>query len=214
MSRSQGALKDSESLVGVSFIDNNRSLVPESSPSRVFAPGDDVGAAGAPPSEIDGPNSAAVSDDNGDWSSSLGKKLTNYEGSPSGLQFPHENRISFPVSPSSHIVEDLGSSGALYSEVAPSNGNGDWVSSFGKSVGEVIFCIFLFGYCCGIYMISMFYYPESCLGSRQIPWGLIWTHLMIFFLGVPQATVSKAFEPCSTASIFSHLFLRMRVLSG
>ena len=147
-------MKDYEGSVGgVPFIDNNRNLSPESSPSQVFAPGEDVGAAGAPPLEIDATHPAAVSDGNSDWHSSLGKKLTNFKGSPSGLRVPEESRSSFLVNPSSEIVEDLGSTNALHSEVVASDGNGDWVSSFEKSVGEVIFCISLSWYCCSIHII-------------------------------------------------------------
>ncbi|KAL6346706.1 hypothetical protein AAG906_002822 [Vitis piasezkii] len=126
--RSKDTLKDHEGLVGgVSFTDNNRSLASVSSLSQVFASGEDTGA----------PHPGAISDGNGDWHSSFGKKLKNYEGSPSELQFPHESRSSFLVNPSSQLlVEDLGSTDALHSEVAASDGNGDWVSSFGKSVGE------------------------------------------------------------------------------
>ncbi|RVW48235.1 hypothetical protein CK203_069617 [Vitis vinifera] len=135
---SKDTLKDHEGLVGgVSFTDNNRSLASVSSLSQVFASGEDVGTTGAPPSETGAPHPGAISDGNGDWHSSFGKKLKNYEGSPSELQFPHESRSSFLVNPSSQLlVEDLGSTDALHSEVAASDGNGDWVSSFGKSVGE------------------------------------------------------------------------------
>lgn len=135
---SKDTLKDHEGLVGgISFTDNNRSLASVSSLSQVFASGEDVGTTGAPPSETGAPHPGAISDGNGDWHSSFGKKLKNYEGSPSELQFPHESRSSFLVNPSSQLlVEDLGSTDALHSEVAASDGNGDWVSSFGKSVGE------------------------------------------------------------------------------
>uniref|UniRef100_F6I0M5 Myb-like domain-containing protein n=1 Tax=Vitis vinifera TaxID=29760 RepID=F6I0M5_VITVI len=135
---SKDTLKDHEGLVGgVSFTDNNRSLASVSSLSQVFASGEDVGTTGAPPSETGAPHPGAISDGNGDWHSSFGKKLKNYEGSPSELQFPRESRSSFLVNPSSQLlVEDLGSTDALHSEVAASDGNGDWVSSFGKSVGE------------------------------------------------------------------------------
>lgn len=196
-------MKDHEGLVGgISFTDNNRSLASVSSLSQVFASGEDVGTTGAPPSETGAPHPGAISDGNGDWHSSFGKKLKNYEGSPSELQFPHESRSSFLVNPSSQLlVEDLGSTDALHSEVAASDGNGDWVSSFGKSVGEVIFCISLSRYRCSIYMISMFYYPENSFGFRQTLWGLIWTHLMTFFLGLPQAMVSNCFTPFSISCI-------------
>lgn len=143
--KSKDALKDYECLHGGVPFTDERSLASVSSISQVFAPGEELGTTGAPPLDSTPPCLGAISDDNHDCHSSFGEKLKNYEGSPLGLQLTHESKSSFLLNPSSRFdAEDVCSTDVLPPNVSASDGNGDWISTFGKSAAEVIFLYFHF----------------------------------------------------------------------